>query len=130
MNPSLNPATLTEQQVLAITEAAFKAVMEAEAESSRAASRSGSVLTSLQSEEETGDRVEEVPETPSIVEPRVTDKTGSLPGYGAPLERPEPMEHMLTEDGEPMLNPGLFTPCPEISTLKPISSLSGTPDTG
>ena len=27
-------------------------------------------------------------------------------GYGSLLERPVPMEHMLTEDGEPMLNPG------------------------
>lgn len=29
--------------------------------------------------------------------------------YGRPLERPEPMEHMLTEDGEPMLNPGMIS---------------------
>lgn len=34
------------------------------------------------------------------------DRTGSgLLSYGTPLDRPEPMEHMLTEDGEPMLNP-------------------------
>jgi len=31
-------------------------------------------------------------------------------GYGSPMERPQPMEHMLTEDGEPMLNPGLTAP--------------------
>lgn len=107
IDPSLSPSsstTLTEQQVLAITEAAVKAVLEAEAGSSRAASRSGSVLTSLQSEGETAERVEE-PEAQAVIDPRVADKTGNLPGYGAPLERPEPMEHMLTEDGEPMLNP-------------------------
>lgn len=28
-----------------------------------------------------------------------------LHSYGSSLRRPEPMEHMLTEDGEPMLNP-------------------------
>jgi hypothetical protein len=113
IDPHLNPSgstTLTEQQVLAITEAAVKAVLEAEAGSSRAASRSGSVLTSLHSEGETGERLEELPEPQLVIDPRVADKTGGLPGYGTPLERPEPMEHMLTEDGEPMLNPGLFTP--------------------
>jgi hypothetical protein len=31
-----------------------------------------------------------------------------LHSYGSSLGRPEPMEHILTEDGEPMLNPGLF----------------------
>ena len=111
IHPSLNSSvstTLTDQQVLAITEAAVKAVLEAEAGSSRTASRSGSVLTSLQSEGETGERVEEVPETSSVMEPRLAEKTGRLPGYGTALERPEPMEHMLTEDGEPMLNPGSF----------------------
>lgn len=30
---------------------------------------------------------------------------------GSTLERPLEMEQMLTEDGEPMLNPGLFCPC-------------------
>ncbi|TFK42164.1 hypothetical protein BDQ12DRAFT_677731 [Crucibulum laeve] len=30
---------------------------------------------------------------------------GIRTSYGQPLERPEPMEHLLTEDGEPMLNP-------------------------
>lgn len=40
-----------------------------------------------------------------------TDRTSGLNdlnglhGYGPPLDRPEPMEHILTEDGEPMLNP-------------------------
>lgn len=28
-----------------------------------------------------------------------------LHSYGSSLGRPEPMEHILTEDGEPMLNP-------------------------
>jgi len=28
-----------------------------------------------------------------------------LHSYGSSLRRPEPMEHILTEDGEPMLNP-------------------------
>lgn len=36
------------------------------------------------------------------------DKSNGIHGYGRALERPEPMEHMLTEDGEPMLNPGLL----------------------
>ena len=31
-----------------------------------------------------------------------------LHSYGSSLGRPEPMDHILTEDGEPMLNPGLF----------------------
>lgn len=39
------------------------------------------------------------------------DVVDSLHDYvSSPLDRPEPMEHMLTEDGEPMLNPGLFMP--------------------
>lgn len=115
IDPSLpsGTTTLTEQQVLAITEAAVKAVLEAEAGSSRAESRSGSVLTSLHSEGETGERIEEVSEKPTVVEPHITEKTGGLPGYGTPLQRPEPMEHMLTEDGEPMLNPGQFAICSE-----------------
>lgn len=33
------------------------------------------------------------------------DKLNSLHDYSPSLERPEPMEHILTEDGEPMLNP-------------------------
>lgn len=36
------------------------------------------------------------------------DKIDGSHGYGASLGRPEPMEHMLTEDGEPMLNPGPY----------------------
>lgn len=36
------------------------------------------------------------------------DGMGGLHGYGSlSLRRPEPMEHILTEDGEPMLNPGM-----------------------
>ena len=35
----------------------------------------------------------------------LTDLNG-LHGYGPPLDRTQPMEHILTEDGEPMLNPG------------------------
>jgi hypothetical protein len=117
IDPSLpsGSTTLTEQQVLAITEAAVKAVLEAEAGSSRAESRSGSVLTSLHSEGETGER-EEVSEKPTVIEPRIAEKTGGLPGYGTPLQRPEPMAHMLTEDGEPMLNPGRFAICSEASS--------------
>lgn len=34
------------------------------------------------------------------------DRLNGLHDYSPSLERPEPMEHMLTEDGEPMLNPG------------------------
>jgi hypothetical protein len=125
--------TLTDQEVLAITEAAVKAVLEAEAGSSRTASRSGSVLTSLHSEGETCERMEEVTEAQAVSDHHVADKPSGLPGYGTPLERPEPMEHMLTEDGEPMLNPGLFTFCSEYSPPRLgffFSSLSGTLDTG
>ena len=34
------------------------------------------------------------------------DRLNSLYDYSPSLGRPEPMEHILTEDGEPMLNPG------------------------
>jgi hypothetical protein len=34
------------------------------------------------------------------------DRLNGLHNYSPSLERPEPMEHILTEDGEPMLNPG------------------------
>lgn len=34
------------------------------------------------------------------------ERLNGLHDYSSSLERPEPMEHMLTEDGEPMLNPG------------------------
>ena len=34
------------------------------------------------------------------------DRLNGLHDYSPSLERPEPMEHILTEDGEPMLNPG------------------------
>jgi len=33
------------------------------------------------------------------------DRLNGLHDYSPSLERPEPMEHILTEDGEPMLNP-------------------------
>ena len=36
------------------------------------------------------------------------DTLNGLHDYSPSLERPEPMEHILTEDGEPMLNPGAF----------------------
>jgi len=53
-----------------------------------------------------------------------------LHSYGSSLGRPEPMEHILTEDGEPMLNPGMF-----VSLLIPFWVLtlklcSGAFDTG
>lgn len=35
------------------------------------------------------------------------DRLNCLHDYSPTLERPEPMEHILTEDGEPMLNPGV-----------------------
>ena len=35
------------------------------------------------------------------------DRLNGLHDYSLSLERPEPMEHILTEDGEPMLNPGV-----------------------
>jgi len=35
----------------------------------------------------------------------MSDGMNGLHGYGSSLTRPEPMEHILTEDGEPMLNP-------------------------
>ncbi|KAF5345193.1 hypothetical protein D9758_009713 [Tetrapyrgos nigripes] len=58
--------------------------------------------------------VEEVKEMKKSPESLVEDRSRpplqpSIPehGYGSPMERPQPLEHMLTEDGEPMLNPGL-----------------------
>jgi hypothetical protein len=68
--------------------------------------------------------MEEIPEAQTVVESRVSDKTGGLPGYGTPLQRPEPMEHMLTEDGEPMLNPGPSTISSEILTSNSILSIA------
>ena len=41
-----------------------------------------------------------------INDPDLEDRLNILHDYSTSLERPEPMEHMLTEDGEPMLNPG------------------------
>ena len=38
----------------------------------------------------------------------IDNAMSGLHSYGPSLGRPEPMEHILTEDGEPMLNPGLF----------------------
>jgi len=38
-------------------------------------------------------------------DPDLEDRLNGLHDYSSSLERPEPMEHMLTEDGEPMLNP-------------------------
>ena len=41
------------------------------------------------------------------INPRdLEDRLNGLHDYSPSLERPEPMEHILTEDGEPMLNPG------------------------
>jgi hypothetical protein len=109
IDPSLNsPDSFTNEQVLAITEAAMKAVLEAEAKSSRAASRSGSALTSPRSETEIGERKEETREGSPFIHPLSADNNANHPpSYRPCLERPEPMEHILTEDGEPMLNPGL-----------------------
>lgn len=36
----------------------------------------------------------------------VNDPSNSPVEYGKALDRPEPMDHLLTEDGTPMLNPG------------------------
>ncbi|KAG5643550.1 hypothetical protein DXG03_000691 [Asterophora parasitica] len=99
-------ATLTEEQVLVITQAAMKAVFEAEAERSSAESGAGS--SSSPSYSESGRLSTEVPhdeDDESSQNLASEEKSRAIHGYGQPLERPEPMEHMLTEDGEPMLNP-------------------------
>lgn len=104
VDPSLSSSDsteLTNEQVLEITQAAMKAVLEAEAERSNAESRAGS--TSTPSFSERGDREETGKE--NGLHHKITEDS-NMHGYGPPLDRPEPMEHMLTEDGEPMLNPG------------------------
>ena len=44
----------------------------------------------------------------TIGELGMNNAMSGLHSYGSSLGRPEPMDHILTEDGEPMLNPGLF----------------------
>lgn len=106
---------LTEEQVTAITQAAVQAVLRSAAKS-EAESRASS--TSVKNEEGSSSKVSrqgtaEVDEENANREERHVasrlveeGQSNGLHGYGPTLERPEPMEHMLTEDGEPMLNPG------------------------
>ncbi|KAF8079130.1 hypothetical protein FPV67DRAFT_1467631 [Lyophyllum atratum] len=106
IDPSLNPSgsnTLTEEQISEITEAAMQAVLEAAAERSNAESRATSTSTPTYSETGRHSSADEPRNTSKT--PPSEDKPHTMRGYGLPLERPEPMEHMLTEDGEPMLNP-------------------------
>jgi hypothetical protein len=115
--PPIDPALdsgnsrLTEQQVLEITQAAMKAVLEAEAgTSSGAASNIGSASPFAQSEKDgNGNEGDEAAGGASAIVPQspAEEQRDAGYGYGRTLERPEPMAHMLTEDGEPMLNPGL-----------------------
>lgn len=112
--PSIDPAldsgdsTLTAQQVLEITEAAMKAVLEAEAGTSNGTtSNIGSGSPFSQAEKDmNGDTVDETTVGDNTSTPQPPEENNTIHGYGRTLERPEPMAHMLTEDGEPMLNPG------------------------
>ncbi|KAF9469652.1 hypothetical protein BDZ94DRAFT_1151150, partial [Collybia nuda] len=91
IDPALDSdnSTLTEQQVLEITQAAMKAVLEAEAGTSNSTtSNVGSASPFSQTEKDTN-----------------KEEIDTMHVYGGTLKRPEPMAHMLTEDGEPMLNP-------------------------
>lgn len=105
INPVLNPSdstTLTEEQVLQITQAAMNAMLEAEAERAKA-EHERSTPSGSETEEPTEDSPREDNGTPS--NDLVHEGPHTIPGYSLALARPEPMEHMLTEDGEPMLNP-------------------------
>lgn len=53
-----------------------------------------------------------------------------LHSYGSSLGRPEPMEHILTEDGEPMLNPGLVVSLLYSLSVLTLKLSSGAFDTG
>ncbi|KAF5384806.1 hypothetical protein D9615_001091 [Tricholomella constricta] len=108
LDPSLNPSestTLTEEQVLEITQAAMKAVLEAEAERSNAQSRADTASSPSYSEPDRSSTNASHENNDTARNLPIKDKSHAMHGYGLSLERPEPMEHMLTEDGEPMLNP-------------------------
>jgi hypothetical protein len=97
-----DPTTeLTEEQVLEITHAAVKAVLEAEAERSKARSQAASTTTQM-AYSDIGDHSGNLDTTPDDISDNLD--LNNLHGYG--LDRPDEMEHILTEDGEPMLNPG------------------------
>ncbi|KAG6911296.1 hypothetical protein DXG01_002135 [Tephrocybe rancida] len=95
IDPSLDPhesTELTAEQIMQITEA----LLQEPGEHSSGGSRDGSASTTAFSETHSGSQDEHDANN---------GKSHVLHGYGLPLVRPEPMEHMLTEDGEPMLNP-------------------------
>ncbi|KAG6817578.1 hypothetical protein H0H87_006955 [Tephrocybe sp. NHM501043] len=104
IDPSLdaNESTeLTPEQIMQITKALLQE--QGELESSSAESRDDSTSTTAFSETDrrTGSGSQDERDANE-------GKAHAIHGYGLPLERPEPMEHMLTEDGEPMLNPGML----------------------
>ncbi|KAF8899317.1 hypothetical protein BD779DRAFT_1488178, partial [Infundibulicybe gibba] len=122
IDPSLSttPAPsnqLTDEQVKAISLEITQAAMKAVLESARLESESGGSHTpdGVASEGRTSQQPseadanaggEEADEEQVVAELQpVKDQISNLRGYSTPLQRPEPMEHMLTEDGEPMLNP-------------------------
>ncbi|KAG6841572.1 hypothetical protein C0991_009607 [Blastosporella zonata] len=102
MDPSLDPhesTELTAEQIMQIT----KALLQEQSvhDRSSAESRDGSASTTAFSETDRGTASGSQDEHDAD-----EGKDHAMRGYGHPLVRPEPMEHMLTEDGEPMLNPG------------------------
>ena len=105
IDPTLNPscpAELTEQQVFDITQAAVKAVLEAEAERSKERGKtvpSSASSTSFAETAERGPRLDINPDDISDLR-----HLSSLHEYA--FDRSEELERLLTEDGEPMLNPG------------------------
>lgn len=77
----------------------MKAVLEAEAERTNGRSRPGSAHTSITSFSEMEDHHGELDTRPDDISDCLDPCI---------FRRPDSMEHMLTEDGEPMLNPGWF----------------------
>jgi len=93
------PTELTEQQVFDLTQAAVKAVLEAEAERSKERGRTVPSSGSFEGAAEHGPRLDTDADD-------ISDHLhlSSLHEYA--FDRSEELERLLTEDGEPMLNPG------------------------
>ena len=107
IDPTLNPscpAELTEQQVLDITQAAVKAVLEAEAERSKERGRTAPSSASTTSFVDTAEHGPHLDTNPDDISDHL--HLSRLHEYA--FDRSEELERLLTEDGEPMLNPGQF----------------------
>ncbi|KAG6811465.1 hypothetical protein H0H92_007288, partial [Tricholoma furcatifolium] len=103
VDSSLDPnesVQLTAEQISTLAK-----LLEEQRERTSRESRAGSASTTAFSETDRDTTVTGSQDDNDLGEG--TSKTHAMHDYGPPLDRPEPMEHMLTEDGEPMLNPGL-----------------------